>query len=282
MVFDQRPDEVFLNAVSRGVENLKKAITGVSNVIRTGDEALKNLDSALTGGQPKFGETPQESFMTVLEMLHGTLEDARESKSASADTVVQKSRQILARINQVEPAWRSGPMGIRTTADVFRSALRDLRASDSLLKLAQGQGSLEDLRALSTWADDLKDRLEAVKAPSPSKSSAQSSPKSEPAVPAEASKSKSKKPKKDTTPKTVPNQAEVRYAQAVAEEYGDSKVKGWAKEYAEGKISEEQWISRLTTHAAGERDTLDDILGRATQRINRENDANKETQPEEK
>jgi hypothetical protein len=279
MVFDRRPDELFADVVQQGVESFKAvidgvkvAIGGVSEAIRTGDETLRGLDDALTGGRPKFGETPQESFMSVLDMLHGTLEDAREKQSAEAASVVQKSRQILARINEVEPAWRQGPMGMRTMSDVFRAALRDLRASNSLIRLAQGQGTLDDLKGLSEWADELKGRVDKVTASTESVIAPAAPETAQEPKPAAPAKSKAKKPKKDTTPKKKPDDESVKFALAVAEEYGDSKVKEWAQEFAKGKISEAQWQGRLTSHAASSRDNLDDVLERALARVAREKD----------
>lgn len=282
MVFDKRPEEIFSEVISRGLETLKTTIDGVTQALRTGDEAIRDLDDALTGSRPKFGETPQETFVNILDMLHGTLEDAKEKGSAAAEPVVQHAREILTRINAAEPGWRPAPVGVHSSADVFRMALRDLRGSNAIIRLAQGRGSLDDLQGLSAWADDVKDRIDQLKAPAAPQAATEPSQEKAPKAPA-------KKSKKDTTPKVAPDQAAVRYAQAIAEEYtlqgrmvGDDKVKGWAKEFADGKISEEQWISRLTTHAAAGKDNIDDILERATQRINRENDANKKSQPEEK
>ena len=168
MVFDQRPDELFASVVQRGLETFRNTIEGVSQVIRTGDQTVRELDDALTGSRPKFGETPQETFTTVLDMLEGTLVEAREKGSAAAPSVTQHAREILGRINAVEPAWRQGPVSLRTAPDIFRSALRDLRGSNSLIRLAQGQGSLTDLDGLSKWADDLKERLGQVKSPAQS------------------------------------------------------------------------------------------------------------------
>jgi hypothetical protein len=274
MVFDRSPGEMFRDVAQNAMDALKTAIGGaktaigeVSDIIKTGDSTLRDLDDALAGGRPRFGEMPQETFMNVLEMLHGTLEDAREKQSATSATVVQKAREILNRINDVEPPWRQPPMGMNTLSDVFRAALRDLRGSTSLIKLAQGQGSLDDLKGLSDWADDLKGRLNKVeglteKAISP-----------KPAA-AEPSKPKAKKPKKDTTPKKKGDPKAVAFALAVAEEYGDEKVKGWAQEFSDGKISEAQWVSRLSNHAAASRANIDDVISRAEARVAREQDAN--------
>jgi hypothetical protein len=275
MVFDRRPEELFTEVVSRGLETLKTTIDGFTEVIRAGDETIRELDGALTGNQPRFGETPQETFMNVLDMLHGTLEDAREKQSATVPSVVQKARQILTRINQAEPEWRPGPLGRETPSQIFRAALRDLRASNSIIKLAQGAGTLDDLKSLSDWADDVKARIDSLQH--------QQVPQQRPeTTKIPGPKVSAKKPKKDTTPKTAPEPDGVRFALAVAEEYGDSKVKGWAKEYADGKISEQQWISRLTTHAAAEKDNIDDILERANKRLAREENAEVESLSEEK
>jgi hypothetical protein len=288
MVFDHSPDEIFREVVQRGLDTFKSAIEGakgaigdISAVIRTGDETLRDLDDALTGGRPKFGEPPQETFTNILEMLHGTLADAREKQSAAAASVVQKSREILNRINLVEPAWRPGPMSMTTMNDVFRGAMRDLRASNSLIRLAQGQGTLDDLKGLSDWADDLKGRLnqvtdktEAVIAPAASESTSAESEKPNATRRAAPSKPRAKKAKKDTTPKSKADPQAVTFALAVAEEYGDNKVKEWAQEFADGKISEAQWQSRLTNHAAAVRDNLDDVFERALARVAKERDAN--------
>ena len=110
MVFDRRPDEVFMEVTQRALEVFKSGVSTVSTTIRSGDQMLGEMNDALVGGRPKFGETPTETFEAVYNMLTATLEDAREKKSAAAPSVVQKSREILAKVNAAEPAWRSGPV----------------------------------------------------------------------------------------------------------------------------------------------------------------------------
>jgi len=83
--------------------------------------------------------------------------------------------------------------------------------------------------------------------------------------PAEPRAQKVRKPTTKAARVTYP--PDVSFALAVAEEYGDPKVKGWAQELADGKISEKQWVSRLTSHAAATRKNLDDVMTRVEQRI---------------
>ncbi|KKM85874.1 hypothetical protein LCGC14_1284740, partial [marine sediment metagenome] len=170
--------------------------------------------------------------------------------------------------------------------DLIRMALRDLRGSEYLVKLAQGNGTLDDLEKLSQWADELTDRAKTQKIiaqPKPSKeppvpaasapgsvesssSISSSAPEGEPAPAPQARKPR----KRSTTPKAKGNPEDMAFAQAVAAELGDTKVNGWAQDLADGKISEKQWITRLTTHAAASRDSLEDVFARATERVTRD------------
>lgn len=267
MVFDRRPDEMFSDMLQQALTTFKDAVGNITGAIRSGDETLRDMDDALTGGRPRVVETPQETFGNILEQLEAAIAEARDKGSAAAPSVAQRAREILGRINTVEPAWRPGPASLTRPGDVFRAALRDLRASNSLIRLAQGNGTLEDLEGLSKWAGDLSDRINQIKAPQPA-ASAPSTVETSPR------KAQPKKPKKDTTPKAVPADADVVFARAVAAEMNDEKVTGWAEEFAKGKISEAQWVSRLTNHAAATRETLDDVYERANQRVAKEANAN--------
>jgi hypothetical protein len=288
MVFDRRPDEVFMEVTQRALEVFKSGVATVSTTIRSGDQMLGEMNDALVGGRPKFGETPTETFEAVYNMLTATLEDAREKKSAAAPSVVQKSREILAKVNAAEPAWRSGPSSMANVSDVFRMALRDLRGSNSLIRLAQGGGQVEDLEQLGKWAGDLENRIKTVqeatapKSPAAGRRRAASQPKQLPPAANGSAEGPerpekpvpAKRAKRDTTPKAKPQPAEVAFANAVAAEIGDPKVQQWATDYGNGKISEQQWITRLTTHVAPSRETLDDVFARAEARMVKEMNGN--------
>jgi len=277
MVSEDRPDRVLVDIVRTGLETFKSAVEGITAVIRSGDSTIKDLDSALTGGPAPESSNPEQSFLEVVALMQSAMEEARSKGTATAPAVIQKSREILGKVTKAEPAWRPGPAMIRTINDVIRMALRDLRGSEYLLKLAQGTGTLQDLESLSMWADELTSRVDKTQrvVAQPKPSLKPSEPVSEPQepvlvpVPVSSTKTKTKK-KRDTTPKKKANPQDIAFAQAVAEEMGDNKVKGWAQDFAGGKISEKQWISRLTNHASASRESLDDVFARATERLNKE------------
>ncbi len=282
----QRGEHV-AGVVRGAIETFQTLLGGVTDLIRAGDSTVKDLDSALTGSPSAGPSTPEQSFLEVVALMQAAMVEAGEAGSASAPAVVQRAREILGRVSREEPAWRPAPSVIRTVNDVFRTALRDLRASQDLVKLAQGNGTLDDLEKLSQWADDLTDRLaktqKIVAQPKPSKeppvpaasapgsvesssSISSSAPEAEPAPAPQARKPR----KRSTTPKAKGNPEDIAFAQAVAAELGDTKVNGWAQDLADGKISEKQWITRLTTHAAASRDSLEDVFARATERVTRD------------
>lgn len=271
------PQRLLEDIVRTGLSTFKSTVEGITAVLRTGDSAIRDLDSALTGkpaSAPAI-ESPDQSFMEVVALAQAAMQEAREHGSANADAVVQRAREILSKVNRAEPAWRPGPHIVRTANDVFRVALRDLRASANLLRLAQGQGSLDDLEALTKWADDVSQRMDVTR-----QVVAQPKPKAieasqvidvtpEPAVgsnptPAVAAAPTGKK--RSTRPKKRAGQKEIAFAMAVAEETGDAKIKGWAQEFADGKISEKQWLSRLTSYAGNKFDP-DEIFTRASERM---------------
>jgi len=284
MVSDKRPDEVLTDLARIGIDTFKRFTEGVTSVLRTGDVAIKDLDSALTGGPAPVTELAEQSYLEIVALVQAATQEAKEHGSATAPAVVQRAREILGRVTRAEPAWRPGPSMIKTLNDAFRIALRDLRASQSLLKLAGGQGGLDDLESLTKWADEFSDRIDKTQKvlaqpkqpreqPAPTTAEAEAAapqPETPLPLPLPAPKAKAKRKKRDTTPKKKGNPEDIAFALAVAEEIGDTKVKGWAQDLADGKISEKQWISRLTTHSAGTRDTLDDVFARAQERMARD------------
>jgi len=274
MVQDNRPDKVLADVVRTGIETFRSVIEGVTSVIRAGDGTIRDLDGALTGAPMQDASNPEQSFLEVVALMQAAMEEARAKGTANNPNVVQRSRDILSKVTKAEPSWRPGPAMVRTINDVIRISLRDLRGSQYLLRLAQGTGTLDDLDNLTKWADDLSSRVgqtrEVIAQPKPSMTPP--APATEPQeavlVPVPVSNPQPKpKKKRKTTPKKKANPEDIAFAKAVAEEMGDTKVKEWADQFESGKISEKQWISRLTNHASASRDSLDDVFARATERM---------------
>ena len=277
MVLDRDPREFLEEIVRTGLDTFRSTVEGVAAVLRTGDSAIRDLDGALTGTGPPPGDVSEQALLEVMALIQGAMQEVREHGSTSSPAVVQRAREILNRVSRAEPAWRPGPSIVRSINDVFRVALRDLRASNNLLNLAQGQGSLDDFEALTKWADEISQRLNLTQSVIAQPKPTVQQPEPAPVAPISAAappqpepKPKAKRKKRDTTPKRKGNPADIAFARAVAEEMGDIKVKEWAGEFTDGKISEKQWISRLTNHAAATREDLDDIFSRATKRMARE------------
>lgn len=288
-----RPEQTFSEVMTRGIGAFQTFIQGVSEFIRSSDSAVRDLDQSLRGQPSIIGETPDQTFLGVLALIHGAFQEAREQGSASAPGVIQKAREALNKINTVEPAWRSGPAMVRTTADMMRLAMRDLRGSEALIKVATGRGDLDDLETMVNWADNVNTRMTqaqtVVAQPKRSKTAPEATPAAAETTPEAAETTPAKKPRKtqkrakkaeepvasvaegpakrDTTPKQKGTPQEVAFAQAVAQELGDKKVSGWAQEFADGKISEKQWVGRLTTHCAAKNKSVDQVFERAALRL---------------
>jgi len=284
MVRQDGPDKALSDVVRTGMETLKSVVDGVTSVIRQGDSTIRDLDSALTGGPSPDFLSPEQSFLEVVALMQAAMDEAKQKGSANSPAIMQRAREILGKVTKAEPAWRPAPAMLRTVNDVIRVALRDLRGSQNLFRLAQGNGSLDDLDSLTKWADDISDRVnktqqvinktqQVIAQPKPA--AAAPEPVSEPQaavltpVPVVVKETKPKK-KKNTTPKKKANPEDIAFAKAVAEEMGDTKVKDWAQQFADGKLSEKQWINRLTNHAAAARESLDDVFARAADRIAKE------------
>ena len=274
MVSGDRPDKVLADVIRTGIETFRSAIDGVTSIIRQGDHTLRDLDSALTGSPAADSSNPEQAFLEIVSLVQATMLEAQQTGTANNPAVVQRAREILGRVSRAEPSWRPGPAIIRTVNDVIRMALRDLRGSETLLHLAQGTGTLQDLESLTQWADNLSERVsqtqQVIVQPKPSVTLQEPvlEPQRPVLVPVAVSEPKAKpKKKRNTTPKQKANPTDIAFAKAVAEEMGDTKVKDWADQFADGKISEKQWVSRLTNHAAATKESLDDVFGRATERM---------------
>lgn len=266
-----KPFETIQDTVSKGLIVFKDLLRGVADTIKSGDDAVSELDRTIkSSGSLPVADTSETTLINVLQTMRSAMEEAKEAESAQSPEVVSRAKDILKKVLAAEPGWRPGPAAIRTANDMFRVALRDLRSSQSLLKLAGGKGELEDLDSLINWADKISVRLDSIhqvaaepKVPKPEVAPTQS------AAPPKHRKKTVRKKKRETG-KPAEQTPEVIFAQAIAAEMNDGQVTGWAKEFADGKITEKVWIQRLTDHAAKSVDNLDDIFEKARIRLEKE------------
>lgn len=255
------PEETLGEVLQRGIDVFKNTIQGVSEMLRVGDSAIKDLDDAMRGKPIAPGETPEETFLNVIAMIRGAVEEARETGSAAAPAVVQRAREALNRVTTVEPSWRVGPSVVKTAGDMFRMALRDLRGSDALIKLATGRGELGDLDQLIDWADSVTGRLDQVqRVIAEPKRRAEKPPEKPPerpqqpqGMPQKAAAGAKPKGSRKTKKKANPDDNKVRDVifGAFAEVTQDPELKAGADKVAQGQMPPDQYVDGLIARLEG-------------------------------
>lgn len=148
--------------LSRGMGLFKGVTQKTADMIRAGDEALGNIDSALSPSDMTPAESSEASLMKVVAMMKSVAEEARFAGDARSPQVINRSKEILRSAAGAGSAWRGGPAGVKTATDMVRLAVRDLRSSHNLIKLASGNGSLDDIDAVVEWIDQLTDRVNNI------------------------------------------------------------------------------------------------------------------------
>lgn len=267
MVMDFRPEQALEQVVQQSIEAFKNTIQGVAEVLRVGDTAITDLDNAMRG-KPVPGETAEETFLSVLAMIKAAMEEARETGSAAAPAIVQRAKEILNRVTSVEPAWRVGPSVVKTASDMFRMALRDLRGSEVLIKLATGRGELDDMEKLLDWADSVKGRLdEAQRVVAEPKPAAAEKPPVRPQAAKQTPKraAAGAKPKggRKTAKKAGPNPDDNKVRDAIfgafAEVTQDPELKAGADKVAQGQMPPDQYVDVLIARLEGGQITPDQV-----------------------
>ncbi len=236
-----RPDQTFQEVIQRGVTVFRGLIQGVSEVLRTGDSAIKDLDDAMRGG-PTAVESADQTFLAILAMLRGAMEEARETGTATGPGVVQRARETLNKVTIAEPSWRPAPAIIRTTTDMCRMALRDLRGSEALVKLATGRGDVNDLETLINWGDDVGKRVgEAQQVVAEPKPTAEPEAKAKPTA-----KPKPTRAKRPAGSKMTEKQAQDTVFRAIAESSGDQEFQREAEEVAAGRMKPDDFAEHVS------------------------------------
>lgn len=146
----------FSRKIQRGLEIFGNGVDSVSKVTRSLDGSVKAVDDALRGSTPP--PHPSQAFTNIITHLI-SMRDMARGGFANSPSVAQKAREILSMVNQIEPPWKSQPANIRTRSDMTRTAIRDLRGSQALQRLAQGYGTSDEINALIGWSNDVDGRI---------------------------------------------------------------------------------------------------------------------------
>lgn len=162
----------FSKRLQKGLEMFGNGVDVVSKVTRSVDGSIKAVDDALRGSTPP--PQPGQAFTNIVTHLT-SMRDMARGGFANTPAVAQKAREILGMVNQVEPPWKSKPSNVRTRNDMVRIAIRDLRGSQALLRLAQGQGTSEDINSLILWTTDVSGRFQGFPEASPETEATESS-----------------------------------------------------------------------------------------------------------
>ena len=152
--------------------------------------------------------------------------------------------------------------------DVVRMALKNLRGSMALVRLANGGGSVADVEEVARFAEELADQLQpGHPAAHPVTEPTEARPTAVPRSAARPAKARPKGMGRGRKKKEPPNPSAVAFARAMGEEMGDATVKRWAEDLAAARITEDQFIDRWSKKAGqGKSADPETLLARAKQR----------------
>ena len=242
------------DAVKQGLGMIGQGVDTLSEVLRSTDAALKEVDSALTGrpagtapAQPPGAVTETEAAERVINLVRQARQAASRAGNAQGSQVVFRFQEALRLLFQVSLPTTPTSRGTEAASpiDLVRMGLRDLRGSMALARLANGSGSLDDLEEVTHFTDALVQRTQAAVQARPGPQ-----PPAEP-VPAPAAPARRRRPPAGPRPrrsrgksKEPANPSAVVFARSMGEEMEDSRVLGWARDLEIGKLSEAQFIDR--------------------------------------
>lgn len=267
--------------VSKGIsDTLRQAlglfgqgVSAVAQVLRSGDAAVREVDSALTGGTPRPPQEPshgteEQVARQVAVLLRQGKDEAARSGDPTAPGVMARFREAMRLLFRLPlPAAEAGMSDLMPSpVEAVRTGLRDLRGSMALVRLANGTGSLADVEEVARFAEDLAGRLQqgaqVLSRPSIEQPAARSAAAAQAPSPAKQARGRGTRGKRQPG-----NPSAATFAKAMAEEMGDPEVKRWAGELARGRISEDQFIDRWGRKAAeGNHGNPEELLERVKKR----------------
>lgn len=239
--------------VRQGLGVVGQGIGSVAEVLRSADSALQQVDAALTGGRAPV--TPMVSEEHLARRVATVLQQAEQAATTAgleAPATTSRFAEALRLVRTPLPPTPAVADMMPAPHEMVRMALRDLRGSTALMRLASGAGTTDDLEEVGRFATELSDRMGVVQGAVGQKlpTGQQGAPEARPAQPRrEGPPAPDRKPRRRSPKTAAPPAAErstgVLLAQAIGEEMGDARVTKWADQVAQGKITEKQFLSRL-------------------------------------
>ncbi|MDP3063631.1 MAG: hypothetical protein Q8O40_10565 [Chloroflexota bacterium] len=234
--------------VRQGLGFFGQGIGTVAEALRSVDAALQQVDGALTGSRAPVTPMVSEEYLarrvaTVLQQA----EQAAKTAGLAAPATTSRFAEALRLARTPLPPTPAVADMMPTPPEMVRMALRDLRGSTALMRLASGAGTTDDLEEVGRFATDLSDRMGTVQAAT----AQQGAPAARPAQPRQEGPPAPERKPRRRSPRAAPAapagkpSTGVLLAQAIGEEMGDARVKKWADQVAQGKLTEKQFLSRL-------------------------------------
>lgn len=264
------------DVITKGLGLFGQGVNVVSQVLRHGDSAVKEMDGALTGGNPAppaaavaLGQASEEQVaQQVASLVREAGGEATATGNPQAPGAVGKFQEAMRRLFQLQIPTTPESLAdlVPTPIEMLRTGLKDFRGNMALVRLANGMGTLGDVQEVANYAEVVTGRIQALQVPVTAAAPAPLSPAAPPVETAPAARPTSRRRGKPQRRKK--RSKGVLFAEAVASEVGNPQVQAWQEEYAYGDITEEAWVNRLATWAEAQGyDSLDEIYDKAAARV---------------
>ena len=264
------------DAMRQGLGVFGQGVNAIAQVLRSGDAALKEVDGALTGGTPSATSGPARALGSEEQLARQVVSLVRQGGEAARGAGDPKTPNAIARFQEAVrllflkpfPVADSGVSDLMPSPlDVLRMALRNLRGSMALVRLANGTGSIDDVEDVAGFAEGLADQLQpSLQATRLAAEPSGTQPVQVPPSAALPAKPRPKRTSRGKRKKEPPNPSAVAFARAMGEEMGDATVKRWAEDLAASKITEDQFIDRWARKAGQNGADPEALLAKAKQR----------------
>lgn len=258
----------------KGIGFFSQGVDAMSDVLRSTDSAVKEVDGALTGRRPATEPEGNPTTMSdeqaaerVNSLIRQGSQEARQSQNPQSPLVVNPFKEAMQLLLQMRlPNSIAGLADmLPSPADAVKTGLRDLRGSMALLHLANGTGSLSDVEEVASFVDNLAGRAQTIAntVTQPVKSAEVTSPPNNP-NPQPTSRRAPRGGRRQL--KQPASDEAVAFARAIGQAMGEDRVLKAAQGMEDGTVSEKQFLDRWSRMVAtGKFGRPDELIERARQ-----------------